>query len=50
MPGDDWGNNVVEAHFWEGTVSPIERKGKEKAEGEGEHDPLVSATDAEEIA
>jgi hypothetical protein len=31
-------------------VSPIERKGKEKAEGEGEHDPLVSATDAEEIA
>ena len=27
-----------------------ERKREEKAEGEGEHDPLVSTTDAEEIA
>ncbi len=50
IPGDDGRDDVVEAHFREGAVEEVEGEGNEETEREREHDPLVGAADAEEIA
>lgn len=49
IPADDGGNEVVKPCLWEAAVEEVEWKGNNKAKWQGEDDPLICSTDAEEI-